>query len=85
MRSSGDSIIWVFLAFTIIGAALTYYSWWVIQRHRRKLRSGHQNGEEHFRSSFTVIVMMAPLIGFGVEFLYFLFKTLQTLAAILSV
>lgn len=84
MRSTDNQIVWVFLAFTAIGLALTYYCWWIIRKHRRMLRMENLTGEQRFRSRFTVIIMFVPLLGFGIEFIYFAWKSLQTLALVVT-
>ncbi len=84
MRNTDNQIIWGFLAFSVIGFAVAYHCWWIIQRHRRRLRTESLCGEERFRSRFTVIVMFVPLVAFGIESIFFAWKTLQTLALIVT-
>ncbi len=73
------SALIVFPIFVLVNGSIAYYCWTVIQRHRRRLQNPDLFQPERERSWFTVIVMWIPLLGFSFEFLYFLYKTLQTL------
>jgi len=76
--------IFVFLIFTIVSGSIAYYCWAVIQRHYRKSLLPAKSGLDYARLRFTVIVMVIPLIGFGFEFIYFLFKTFQELWSLMA-
>lgn len=84
MTHANVPMIFVFLGFSVVSGLIAYYCWWVIQRSRRQMAIEGQSRWEHFRSVFTVVVMIVPLVGFAFEFLYFLSRMFLTLASIVS-
>jgi hypothetical protein len=81
LHLSAPAIV-VFLIFATIDGSLAYYCWFAIQEARKRLQRPVELKTEYIRLRFGTIVMVLPLLGFSFGFIYFLFKTLQALWAL---
>ncbi len=72
-------LIIVFIAFTVISGLITFFCSTVIRKNLEKLRKSNLSIRDKARTRFSVTMMIIPTVGFGFEFIYFLYKTFQSL------
>jgi hypothetical protein len=68
-----------FLAFMTIFGLLDYYVYTVIRKHRARLDDLAVVQPERARSWFTVFALLLPFCGFGFGFMFFTYKTFESL------
>jgi hypothetical protein len=72
-------LIYVFITFTVFSGLVMLYCWAIIHKFWKRLLQSNLPQNESLRSRLIIIIMAIPLLGFGFEFIYFFYKTLQEL------
>lgn len=72
-------LFYVFIIFTVGSGLVMFYCGTVIHKSWKKLIKSDLPVNEEIRSKFVIIIMAIPFLGFGFEFIYFLYKALQEL------
>ena len=72
-------LLYVFIAFTVGSGLIMFYCGMVIHKSWKRLAKSDLHVNEQIRSKFVIIIIVIPFLGFGFEFIYFLYKTVQEL------
>jgi hypothetical protein len=78
-------LIYVFMIFTGFSGLVMFYCWTIIHKAWKRIIQPNLPQNEGLRSRLIIAIMVIPLLGFGFEFIYFLYKTLQELLMLISV